>query len=161
VTFLYACYGVGTPRRDHFDSRALGRPKPLAPRPLVSRLAQRLLSHESEGAQAAIGHVDKAWTAGFAGSPKHEGIGAFRYGLRRLLQGHTVGWALEYLNQSFAALASMAGNLAEDWENREETDRELYAHLWLLRNDARNFAIFGDPAVRLPGALEPRSSPRK
>lgn len=156
IAFLYACYGVGTPLRDNFDHPTGTKPKRLAHRPLVSRLPQRLLSHPDNGALAVIGHVDKAWAASFEGSSKGEGLDAFRYGIKRLLQGHTVGWAMEYLNQSFAALSTMKDGLEEDWSSFEDVDLELLAHLWLLRNDARNFVIFGDPAVRIPGAGPPR-----
>lgn len=155
VAFFYACYGAGTPHRDNFDQRTFGEARPIAPGPLVSRLPQRLLSQRN-GALAVIGHVDRAWTATFEGSPKNEGLGAFHYGMRRLLQGHTVGWAMEYINQSHASLASMLGSLEEDWRYGREIDEDLFADLWLLRNDARNFVVFGDPAVRLPGAEEPR-----
>jgi hypothetical protein len=156
VAFFYACYGLGTPQRDSYDQEALGKPRVIAPRPLVSRLPQRLLCHPAGGALAVIGHVDRAWPASFAGSPQGEGVGPFLFGLRRLLQGHTVGWAMEYLNQSYAALAAMQGNMDEDRRNREPVDEDLFSHLWLLRNDARNFQVLGDPAVRLPGAGEPR-----
>jgi hypothetical protein len=155
VAFFYACFGVGTPQRDNFDQQSWGKPKSIAPSPLISRLPQRLLCQPG-GALAVIGHVDRAFPESFSGSPEGEGLGAFLYGIRRLLHGHTVGWAMEYLNQSFASLAAMAGNLEESWHNREEVDYDLYAHLWLLRNDARNFMIFGDPAVRLPGVAEPQ-----
>jgi hypothetical protein len=158
VAFFYACYGLGTPQRDNFDQAAFGKPKEIAQRPLISRLPQRLLSPRDGGALAVIGHVDKAWTASFEGSPKNEGIGAILYGVRRLLQGHTVGWAMEYLNQSYAALAAQLGNMEEDWRWHEEVDGALFAQLWLLRNDARNFVVFGDPAVRLPGVGEPKET---
>ncbi len=162
VAFLYACYGLGTPQRDNFDQTSVGQPREIAQHPLVSRLSQRLLcpknlSPRSGGALAVIGHVDRAWTASFEGSPKNEGLGAFIYGIRRLLQGHTVGWAMEYLNQSYASLAAQLGNMEEGWRFREKVDGELFARLWLLRNDARNFVVFGDPAVRLPGVGEPRN----
>jgi hypothetical protein len=156
VAFFYACFGVGTPERDNFDQDAVGKPKRTAPRHLVSCLPQRLLSHPDGGALAVIGHVDRAFPETFAGSSQGEGLGAFLYGMRRLLHGHTVGWAMEYINQSFAALASMMGDLDQDWHFREAVDQELAAQLWLVRNDARNFVVFGDPAVRLPGVGEPR-----
>jgi len=156
VAFFYACYGVGTPQRDNFGQTAEAKPKQIAPRPLISRLPQRLL-RPKDGALAVIGHVDRAWTASFEGSPKNEGIGALLYGVRRLLQGHTVGWAMEYLNQSYASLAAMLGNMDQDRRDHEEVDGEQFANLWLLRNDARNFVVFGDPAVRLPGMGERRT----
>jgi hypothetical protein len=156
VAFFYACFGVGTPERDNYDLETFGKPRPIAPRPLVSRLPQRLLSHPAGGALAVIGHVDRAFPESFSAAQKDEGIGTFLYGMRRLLQGHTVGWAMEYFNQSFAALAAMMRDLEEDWNFREAVDVAQSAQLWLMRSDARNFVVFGDPAVRLPGVAEPR-----
>jgi hypothetical protein len=156
VAFLHASYGLGTPERETLDPEALGRPKRIASHALVSRLPQRLLSLPSGGALAVIGHVDRAWVPNFSGSPQGEGFGAFLYGMRRLLKGHTVGWSMEYFNQSAASLAIMEGFLEEGWPHQNELDRELFAKLWALRNDARNLMVFGDPAVRLPGAPEPR-----
>jgi hypothetical protein len=157
IAFLYACYGAGTPQRDNYDRNPLGKPRPIAPHALVSRLPQKLLSRpDKKGALAVIGHVDQAWATSFSGSPKGEGIDAFRYGVQRLLQGHTVGWAMEYINQSYATLATMRASLDEEIVNREVVDEEELAYLWLIRNDARNFVVFGDPAVRLPGVGRPR-----
>lgn len=155
VAFFYSCYSLGTPQHDDFDQTPLGRPRRVAPKAFVSQLPQKLLAHKNGGMLAIIGHVDRSWTSAIEGSPEGEGIGPFRYMLQRLLHGHTVGWAMEYLNQTYASLAAMHGNM-EERLNREGIDRELAAHLWRLRNDARNFMVFGDPAVRLPGVGEPR-----
>lgn len=152
IAFLYASYGLGTRERDSFDHSTVGRPRQLATRALVSRLPQRLLSR---GALAVIGQVDRAWTSSFDGFPHGEGLDAFLYALRRLLKGFTVGSAMELINHTYSALAAMQGNLEEAFRYKESIDRELWTRLWLLRNHARNFMVFGDPAVRLPGIGEP------
>jgi len=156
VAFFFACYGLGTPERDNFAQQTLGKAERIAPRPLVARLPQRLLSHPRGGALAVVGHIDRAWSTSFQGSAAGEGIDPFRNCLRRLLNGHTVAWAMEFFNQSYAFHASELGNLWEAALHREDVDEELLALLWKSRNDARNFAIFGDPAVRLVGAPAPR-----
>ena len=76
--------------------------------------------------------------------------------LLRLLEGHTVGWAMEDFSQLYAAAATQLGNLWEEWKQHETIDEQLFSALWLTRNDARNYTIVGDPAVRLPGVGEPR-----
>lgn len=157
IAFFMACYGVGTPARDNFSQNRLARAPRIAPAAFASRLPQRMLSHPGGGALAVIGHVDKAWVTGFAGSEKGEGRAPYLNALKRLLEGHTVGWAVEDLNLSYASFAAQLGNLWEAEQLRDKvTDPVLFSNLWTYRNDARNYVVFGDPAVRLPGVGEPR-----
>jgi hypothetical protein len=156
VAFFYSCYSLGTPQHDNFDQWSLSRPQRIAPKAFISQLPQKLLAHRNWGALAVIGHVDRSWISSCEGSLREEGINDLKHMLRRLLQGHTVGWAMEYLNQSYASLAVMRANLEEARRNGEGLDTELFTQLWQLSNDIRNFMVFGDPAVRLPGVGEPR-----
>ncbi len=149
VAFLFACYSAGTPARDSFEQKALGKPPEIAPRPFVSRLPQRLLSHPNGGALAVVGHVDRAWTTSFEGSSRGEGIDIFRNALRRLLLGHTVGWAMEYFNQAHATMSAELSDLWEGQHNLDDVDPEWFSYLWMANNDARSFVVFGDPAVKL------------
>ena len=75
----------------------------------------------------------------------------FRNTLRRLLAGHTVGWAMEYFNHTHAALATELSNLWESQQFLEAVNPEWFSELWMAHNDARNFVILGDPAVKLAG----------
>jgi hypothetical protein len=149
IAFLFACYSVGTPRRDNFAPGALGKPPEIAPRAFVSPLPQCLLGHPNGGALAVIGHVDRAWTTSFDGSAQGEGVDIFRNTLRRLLAGHTVGWAMEYFNQAYAVMAAELARLWEAQHAWEDVDPAWFSALWMAHNDARNFVVFGDPAVRL------------
>lgn len=150
VAFLFACYSAGTPERDsYYDPQALGKPRQIAPAPFVSRLCQGLLTHPEGGALAVVGHIDRAWTTSFAGSERGEGTRNFRDCLRRLLAGHTVGWAMEYFNQAHANLATRLSNRWEDQHRLEDVNPDQFAELWMANNDARNFVVFGDPAVKL------------
>lgn len=157
VAFFMACYGVGTPAGDTFSRDALGRAPRIASSAFVSRLPQRMLSHPGGGALAVIGHVDRAWMTGFDGAERGEGRAPYLYALKRLLEGHTVGWAVEALNMRYASYAAQLANL---WESERMQGKEinpaLFSYLWNSRNDARNYVVFGDPAVRLPGVGEPR-----
>ncbi len=152
VAFLFACYSAGTPARDSFEQKALGKPPEIAPRAFVSRLPQRLLSHPNGGALAVVGHVDRAWTTSFAGSSRGEGVDIFRNALRRLLNGHTVGWAMEYFNQAYATMSAELSDLWESQHDLEDVDPEWFSYLWMAHNDARSFVVFGDPAVKLAAA---------
>lgn len=161
MAFLFACYSAGTPDRDSYYVRDnLGDAPRLAQQPFVSRLCQRLLSHPNGGALAVVGHVDRAWTSSFVGTDKGEGADNYRNCLRRLLDGHRVGWAMEHLNLAHATLATKLASLLEDKHNLEEEDLESFADTWLESNDARNFVVFGDPAVKLAVGREIRSPVR-
>jgi hypothetical protein len=150
VTFLVACYGAGTPDRDnYYDGKNLGKPRRIASRPFVSGLCQGLLSHSKGGALAVVGHIDRAWSVSFEGSENGEGADNFKNCLTRLLEGHTVGAAAEYFNQAHAGLATRLANLWESRHRQETVDWTELADLWLINNDARNYVVFGDPAVKL------------
>ena len=73
----------------------------------------------------------------------------FRNALRRLLKGHTVGWAMEYFNQAHATMSAELADLWEGQHDLDDVDPEWFSYLWMARNDARSFAVFGDPAVKL------------
>ncbi|HYO11899.1 MAG TPA: hypothetical protein VE685_01745 [Thermoanaerobaculia bacterium] len=149
IAFLYACHSAGTPERNSLPEENELVPQRIADKELVSALPQALLTR---GALAVIGHVDRALTSSFAGSPDGEGIDPYRNCLRRLLNGHTVGWAMEFFNQEHATLGAQ---LARHLENNARRMGALTApelpSLWRLKNDMRSFAVFGDPAVRVLG----------
>lgn len=153
IAFLYACHSAGTPERVSLLDDPLGKPERIAEKNLVSALPQALLKHPNGGALAVIGHVDRALTSSFAGSPDGEGIDPYRNCLRRLLNGHTVGWAMEFFNQEHATLgAQLARRLGNGLLRMQELDADPeLGNLWRLNNDMRNFAVFGDPAVRVLG----------
>jgi hypothetical protein len=149
IAFLYACHSAGTPERNSLPEKDELVPERIADQDLVSALPQTLLAR---GALAVIGHVDRSLTSAFAGSPDGEGIDPYRNCLRRLLNGHTVGWAMEFFNQEHASLGAQLSRYFENHARRlgALTDPELPG-LWRLKNDMRSFAVFGDPAVRVLG----------
>jgi hypothetical protein len=64
------------------------------------------------------------------------------------MAGVPIGAPLDVLNQFYASIAVMLSNELEDLKfNKIPDDYEL-ARLWTAKNDARNFVILGDPAVR-------------
>ena len=150
--FLFACYGAGCPEKDEFVfdpeiGAEDGRPQ-VANFPLIAQLPQRLLVN---GALGVLGHVDRAWTFSFSGIEDVKGQSQpFEDVLGRLLQGKRAGDATDQFNiiQGDRAMA-----LTEELENikfgKLVEDGEL-SRLWMARNDARNYALLGDPAARLP-----------
>ena len=156
VGFHFACFGAGTPRYDDFsrmgDSPAL---VDIAPHAFVARLPQRMLGR-ARGALACVGHVDRAWASSFLqADPRHAGavtaqLAVFESTLQRLIDGRCVGHAMDYFDLRYAELASDLATRIEDATKYDIAvdDREL-AQMWLYANDARDYAVIGDPAVRV------------
>jgi hypothetical protein len=106
VAFHFACNGAGTPEHDDFLSTALGRAaSPVADRPFIARLPRRLLAHESGGALAVVGHVERAWSYSFSWMRLGEQIGTFKDMFRRLMAGQPVGHAMDAFNMKYAELS--------------------------------------------------------
>jgi hypothetical protein len=148
IAFHFACYSAGTPKWDEFSTN--GDPKLKAPSPFTARLPQRLLSHHRGGALAVIGHIERAWTYSFEGALTTQ-INVFEDAVRCILRGEPVGLALELFNFRHSQLSAelfslqkrekrepMGGN--RDWE---------FADVYCATQDARNYVVLGDPAVRL------------
>jgi hypothetical protein len=148
ITFAFACYGAGTPRWDDFAHRAAGPRQEIAPRAFVAGLPQRLLGRN--GALAWIGHVERAWGCSFVWQQAGRQITAFESTLDQLSEGYPVGAALDFFNLRYAELASMLSSELEDLHAFPGKNPLLLSEIWTAHNDARGYALFGDPAVRLP-----------
>jgi Peptidase family C25 len=151
IAFFYACHGVGTPQYDAYPQRAPAGEdrRRIAPRPFTAGLPRRLLSHPKGGALAVIGHVERTWGYSFL----WEGVGAqsqvFTDTLRRLLDGYPVGAALEPFGLRLGELAVDLTALLDAASFNEPVDEKELIRLWTAHNDARAYAVLGDPAVRV------------
>lgn len=145
IAFHFSCFGAGTPLQDEFPQTVFGRRR-LSRRPFLARLAQRLLAHPSGGALAVVGHIDRAMGWSFQDKADLERPGVFENCLKRLLGGAPLGYAMEYLSSCYTELAS---DLDDEIRRPRGSDDRRIANLWTNRNDARNYAVLGDPAVRL------------
>jgi hypothetical protein len=147
VAFVFACYGAGTPRYDPFLRDPAGGPVEVAEAPFVAALAQRLLAG---GALAVIGHIERAW--GYSIQPQGVGpqLQPFRNLVGRVLAGEPVGHATIDFSQRYATYSTDLLNKIDPSQPgyRQPTDAEL-AWDWIERNDAQNYIVLGDPAVRL------------
>ncbi len=146
ITFHFACYGAGTPQLDEFWRQALDAPAAIAPAPFVAHLPKRLLAR---GALAAVGHVDRAWSCSFHSVRTAPQTSVYESTFKRLLTGHPVGSAMEYFNQRYAELATELTAELEDLAEGKDEEPDRLVDLWLSHNDARNFTVVGDPAVKL------------
>jgi hypothetical protein len=149
VAFHFACHGVGVPETDNFAVHNGQPPRLLAPEPFVSRLPQRLLAHPGGGALAVVGHVERAWAYSFLSKTSTSQVEAFDSTLRLLMDGYPVGFAMEYFNQLYGELASDLIVALQHSDYGEKVDPEEIVGLWTASNDARNYAVLGDPAVRV------------
>jgi hypothetical protein len=154
IAFLFACFGAGTPDADQFlmDLSQVATAPPLAPQPFVAALPRRLLAHPRGSALAVIGHVDRAWS--FSIQPVNTSaahIETFRSCLSFILQGSPVGHAVALpFGQRFTALSTLLLSATSPTapEFARPSDSELVSY-WLERNDAQNYVLLGDPAVRI------------
>jgi hypothetical protein len=156
ILFLFACFSAGTPAESDFDNPTMAHAAVLARRPFVADLPKRLLSapRDGGGALAVIGHVDKAWSSSFLADGQIAWLGEFEDAIRRLFDGFPVGGALEPFRMKYAALgaALLTGTLLGRvlaGRRLSKGDRDHFVQLIAQFNDARNYVVIGDPAVRL------------
>jgi len=148
IHFLFACYGGGCPVEDNFGLGTGQPPRQLMKQPIVARLPQRLLSR---GALASFAHVDRAWAYSFQTGRGVAQVQEMRDVMVRILQGQRVGQATDGFNMRWAVLSAElveSQNLRESFGDQMVSNAQL-ANRWVARNDARNYIILGDPAVRL------------
>lgn len=147
IYFCFACYGAGVPEFDDFVQAQA--PVRIAQACRTARLPQRLLAHPDGGALAVLGHVDRAWAYSFQNTRAAPQTQGFRDVIGSLMRGDRIGHATDRFNLRWAALSTeLADLLRERQAGAMVPEREL-AQRWVMRDDARNYVLLGDPAVRM------------
>ena len=154
VAFLFACYSAGAPAWDDYKLREKVR---VAPHAFLTQLPDRLLSHPRGGALAVIGHVDLAWVHSFDWPGVGAHIQAFEDAFRKLMEGYPVGSAMESFGRRYAELSTELSEEFQALHQGKKEDENLF-FLWSCANDSRNYIVLGDPAVRIPGTGNGRTS---
>ena len=145
---FFACYGGGTPEGDNFD-RMNNQPRKIAPKAFFSALPAKLLSHPNGGALAVLAHIERAWAYSFQGDKGGSQTQGFRDVIGRLMMGDRIGQATDAFNIRWAALSAQLVEKQDDRKYGAEIPLQTLGRMWVARDDARNFMILGDPAVRL------------
>jgi hypothetical protein len=106
----------------------------------------RLLSHPNGGALAVIGHIERAWSYSFSWGQLQSQTQAFQSVLYQLMDGKPVGMALDDMNLRYAEIATMLSNHLQQvkYEPQAVAAQQLLFE-WTANNDARGYAILGDP----------------
>lgn len=148
MAFVFACYGGGTPRMDNFYRQAFGEQKEIAPHAFLAQLPMRLLSHPRGGALAVFAHIERAWGSSILWDGTVRDVETFNSTVAALLNGKPAGNATEYFNERYAEISTdLTTELDET--TPENQDEVKLAGMWTSNNDARNYALLGDPAVRM------------
>jgi hypothetical protein len=148
IHYFFACYGGGCPKDDNFGLASGQPPRQLVPEPILARLPQKMLL---QGALASFCHVDRAWAFSFQSSRNAPQVQGMRDVMVRILQGQRLGQSVDAFNMRWAVLSA---ELQESQDARETFANQLVssaalANRYVARNDARNYIVIGDPAVKL------------
>ena len=158
VFYQFACFGYGTPAVSDY-AHWLKKKGSLAKEDFIAALPAKLLANP-RGPLAYVGHLDTAFLHAFAdpGNPHavdvwHARMEPFVDSVRKLLDVNPAGLSLENMNDRYnsynARITYVYDQMRKNtyqWDDRKE---KLMIQNWIIRSDAQNYMVFGDPAVAL------------
>jgi hypothetical protein len=147
VHYFFACYSGGCPAFDTYKRQPDGTRKRLLDATMVARLPQTMLATGSLG---VIAHIDRAFACSFQNDRSGPMTQDIHSVLTRIVKGIRLGQALDDFNRRWSVLSAELSELLRDRESDPgAVSDDLLANRWLTRDDARNYLLLGDPAVRL------------
>ena len=159
VFFQFACYGYGTPAQSDYAHWLDNVPQKYADADFIAELPKRLVGHP-RGPIAYVGHLDTAFLHGFTDQNDphimdrwHARIQPFLHAVNQFLEVQPSGLAMEDMNKKYSVYNVMLNGVYDRLKRgtfkwTPETERS-FVDTWIIRSDAQNYMIFGDPAARL------------
>lgn len=166
VFIQQSSFGYGTPASSELH-KWIGKndnwqmPRQIAPTSFISALPKKLIFHP-KGPLAFIGHLDEmlsytiAEDADFQMEDRKKRMNSFSFAIENILRGTPIGYALKNMKEEFSLLndsiVDISGYLVKelnDGKEIEESKQKQFSDLMLQRHKAKNYMIFGDPAVRI------------
>jgi hypothetical protein len=159
VFFQFACYGYGTPAQSDYAHWLDNVPEKYADADFIAALPKRLVGHP-RGPIAYVGHLDTAFLHGFTDQNDpyimdrwHARIQPFLHAVNQFLEVQPSGLAMEDMNKKYSFYNVMLNRVYDRLKSgtfkwTPETERR-FVDDWIIRSDAQNYMIFGDPAARL------------
>jgi hypothetical protein len=159
VFFQFACFGYGTPAQSDYSHWTDGVPKQYAEEDFVASLPKRLLAHP-RGPIAYVGHLDTAFLHGFTDPGDlfilerwSNRIEPFVNAVDQLLEVQPSALAMGDMNQKYSIYNVMLSSVSDRLKRgtfswTPDTERRFVDN-WIVRNDAQNYMVFGDPAAAL------------
>ncbi len=162
VLFQFACFGYGTPAQSdytHWIAEEGMMPRKYADADFIAALPKRLLAH-SRGPIVYVGHLDTAFLHGFTDQNDpylmerwHDRIQPFVHAVDQLLEVQPSGLAMEDMNKKYSISNIMLNGIYDRLQRgtfkwTPDTEKR-FLDTWIIRSDAQNYMVFGDPAARL------------
>ena len=157
--FQFACFGYGTPAQSDYEHWLSDKTEKYGDMDFVAALPKKLLFNP-RGPIIYIGHVDTAFLHAFTDPDDpnifdrwHPRIVPFKTAIEGLLNVDPCGRSMEEMNNQYsvgnAFLSSTYDRLQKQPTKWTPEMKTRFVNAWIRRNDAMNYLIFGDPAVRL------------
>ncbi len=160
IFFQFACFGYGTPAVSDYSIWDKKYPFPLCGQEYISAMPRRLLAHP-RGPVAYIGHLDQALVKSIVSRELYRQnksdidprIMPFEASLETLLSTDPVAYAMQGMKEDYLHnLHMQVADTIRQKRNGNDAGSDMltqsrFVDEWLTLTDAKNYLVFGDPAV--------------